>query len=235
MRVELQPAYILHTRPYRNTSLLVDFLTPEYGRVAGVAKGIRASSKAARQKRALYQPFTPLLVGWGGKSELKSLTHVEGERAPLVFSGKKLFSALYINELLCRLLKQQEESLPLFALYQLTLHELLEQEDIEIVLRRFELGLLDVLGYGIALDVDSETGQAVEVGRDYRYYAEQGFRAVTGVSEATTAELFTGDDLLALQRGDYSLEVRRMAKRLCRLALGLQLGDKPLKSRELFG
>lgn len=235
MRVELQPAYILHTRPYRNTSVLVDFLTPEYGRISGVAKGVRGGSKAAKQKRAVFQPFVPLLVGWSGNSELKSVNHFETEQAPLALAGKKLFSALYINELLCRLLHQQEESQQLFALYQLALQELIQQEEIDVVLRRFELQLLACLGYGIELGFDSETGQAIESGRDYRYYADQGFRVFAGVAEPLAGELFSGADLLALAQSDFNPQVRRMAKRLCRQALGFHLGGKPLKSRDLFG
>ena len=233
MRVELQPAYILHTRPYRNTSVLVDFLTPDYGRVAGVARGVRAASKAAKQKRALFQPFTPLLVSWSGKSELKTITHFEGEHRSPVLIGKQLFSALYINELLCRLLKQQEESRQLFALYQATLEQLQQQQGVDIVLRQFEFGLLDFLGYGIDLGNDSETGGPIDGGRDYYFFADHGFRA--GSAGPMTGERFAGAELLSLQRGDFSPEVRRMAKRLCRLALQVHLGDKPLKSRELFG
>lgn len=238
MRVELQPAFILHTRPYRNTSVLVDFLTPEYGRVTAVARGVRSGSKSAKQKRASFQPFTPLLVGWRGKSELKSLNHFESEQAAYRLSGKKLFSAMYMNELLCALVRQQEESSQLFALYRLTLQSLqLEQDiDIDIVLRRFELELLAFLGYGIELAVDAETGLAVEAGRDYRFFADQGFRAVApGVADASVINMFSGDDLLALSQGEYTLEVRRVAKRLCRQALHFHLGGKPLKSRELFG
>lgn len=236
MRVELQPAFILHTRPYRNTSVLVDFLTPEYGRVTAVARGIRSGSKSAKQKRALFQPFTPLLVGWGGKSELKSLNHFESEQLAYCLSGKKLFSALYMNELLCRLVLQQEESSPLFALYRFTLQSLQLEQNIDIVLRRFELELLALLGYAIELSVDAETGLAVEAGRDYRFIADRGFRAVVlGVADSSAIDMFSGDDLLALSRGDYTPEVRRVAKRLCRQALHFHLGGKPLKSRELFG
>ncbi|MDB4470821.1 DNA repair protein RecO [Deltaproteobacteria bacterium] len=236
MRVELQPAFILHTRPYRNTSVLVDFLTPEYGRVTAVARGIRSGAKSARQRRAVFQPFTPLLVGWGGKAELKSLNHFEGEEAAYFLTGKSLFSALYLNELLCRLVRQQEENSQLFALYRLTLKTLQLDQDIDIVLRRFELELLALLGYGIELAVDAETGLAVEVGRDYRFFADRGFCATApGVTERSARDLFLGDDLLALSQGDYTPEVRRSAKRLCRQALHFHLGGKPLKSRELFG
>lgn len=234
-RVELQPAYILHTRPYRNTSMLVDLLTPVYGRVSGVAKGVRGASKAAKQKRASFQPFTPLLVSWSGKSELKSIIHFETERTPLQLTGKKLFSALYINELLCRLLQQHEESQQLFVLYQLALQQLVAEETIDIVLRRFELALLACLGYGIELGIDSETGAAIVADRDYRYDADQGFRLFSAVAEPLAGEIFAGADLLALAQADYTPQVRQMAKRLCRLALGFHLGGKPLKSRDLFG
>ena len=236
MRVELQPAFILHTRPYRNTSVLVDFLTPEYGRVTAVARGVRSGTKSARQKRAVFQPFTPLLVGWRGKVELKSLNHFEGQGAAYSLTGKALFSALYVNELLCRLVRQQEEGSQLFALYRLTLKTLQVEQNIDIVLRRFELELLALLGYGIELAVDVESGLAVEAGRDYRFFADRGFCATQqGVAEVSAIDLFSGNDLLALSQGNYTLEVRRVAKRLCRQALHFHLGAKPLKSRELFG
>ncbi len=235
MRVELQAAYVLHTRPYRNTSMLVDFLTPDYGRVSGVARGVRGSGKAAKQKRALLQPLTPLLISFSGNSELKSINQFEAERIGLQLSGKKLFSALYLNELLCRLLSQHEDSEVLFMLYQQALQQLQDQALIDVVLRRFELGLLQFLGYGLELTVECETGEAITAGQDYQFYADQGFRLLPANSkEKASGYYFPGSELLSLAAGDFTPEVRRLAKRLCRMALGVHLGAKPLKSRELF-
>lgn len=235
MRVDLQAAYILHTRPYRNTSLLVDLLTPDYGRVAGVAKGVRANSRAGRQRRAQFQPFTPLLVGWSGSAELKTITHFEARQPALAMTGKPLFSAMYLNELLCRVLQQQDESQALFALYQLTLERLAAGDTLDILLRRFELGLLSLLGYGIELEYDADSGEQIVPGCDYYFDVELGFRQVQSTAgQGLGGSLFRGSELLSLAAGDYTPEVRRMARQLCRQALQVHLGDKPLKSRELF-
>ena len=118
----------------------------------------------------------------------------------------------------------------LFPLYQQTLVELLEQHELEVVLRRFELQLLDALGYGYDFATDAVSGETVVAEGYYRFDPEQGCHREMG----DPAGCFPGESLLAIASGDFSKAVRPAAKRICRMALQPLLGDKPLKSRELF-
>src|SRR5690554_7107131 len=126
-RVEHQPAYILHRRPYRETSWLLDVVTPDYGKVSLVAKGAR---RGKAPDASLYQPFQPVLISWLGKSDLKTLSGLEARRlAPEAqelqqrgLSGQWLFAGFYLNELLEFLLVEQESSPYLFALYEIGKH-----------------------------------------------------------------------------------------------------------------
>lgn len=234
-RVESQPAYILHSRNYRDSSMLVDFLTLDYGRVTAVVKGVRSTAKTARQRRSLLQPFIPLLISWTGKLELKTLGQFESTATPIALLGTRLFSAIYVNELLSRLLPHSDHNPELYRLYQSVLSGLLHEEFIEVVLRRFELQLLSDLGYGIDLGTELNSGQAIQQGQWYDFTAGQGFYSVaSGRLDSASKALFRGEDLLAIAQDNYNPQARRTAKRLCRQALRQHLGAKPLKSRELF-
>lgn len=233
MRIELQPAYVLHTRHYQNTSMLVDFLTPDFGRVSAVVRGVRANSKAAKQRRCLIQPFVPLLIGWGGKNALKTLYDIEAESAPIPLTGKNIYSGLYVNELLTRLIHHSDESEELFYLYQQTLQSLLTHPMIDVALRNFEFRLLEFLGYGLCLDTDVESGEMIIPEGDYQFFADKGF--IRRFDQRVAADRFTGIDLLHIANLSYNAHTRMVAKRLCRQALAFHLGGKPLKSRDLFG
>jgi DNA repair protein RecO (recombination protein O) len=235
MRVESQPAYILHTRDYRDSSLLVEFITPDYGRVSGVVKGVRSSSKTARQRRSLMQPFVPLLIGWSGNSDLKTITRFENTTAPLALTGPRLFSAIYVNELLTRLLQHDDRNFEIYFLYEWVLVNLLQDERLDVVLRRFELRLLQALGYGIDLSTEVATGEQIVPDRDYCFVVDQGFCRLEQISQPIDKQQqFAGAELIAIRQEEFGETVRQAAKRLCRLALAVHLGDKPLKSRELF-
>jgi DNA repair protein RecO (recombination protein O) len=233
MRIDIQPAYVLHTRHFRDSSLLVEFLTPDYGRVSAVVRGVRSSGKSAKQRRSLIQPFLPLLLSWSGNTDLKTITQVESHGVAVALAGQRLFSAMYINELLTRLLQHYDESPDIFALYKWTLVELLNHQYIDVVLRQFEMRLLEYLGYGLDLSSDIQNAQPLQVGIEYLFDNESGFVAdIQGNNDR--GRIFLGEDLIALAQGNYTQQVRRAAKRLCRLALATHLGPKPLKSRELF-
>lgn len=234
MRIENQAAFVLHTREYRDSSLLVEFLTAQCGRVSGVVKGVRGSGKTAKQRRGIVQPFVPLLISWGGKTELKQIVHFEASGSPLALVGERLFSAFYVNEVLIRLLQHYDESPGWFLLYQRVVSQLSLELPADVVLRRFELDLLQELGYGIDLASTADEGGAIEAGRQYRFEAGHGFTAIAESADYPPHSLFAGEDLLAIDAGEFSTQARKSAKRLCRLALAPYLGDKPLKSRELF-
>ncbi len=232
-RVSLQPAYVLHSRPFQNTSLLVDFFTLDYGLVRAVAKGARREKS---RFRSLLQSFQPLLASFSGKSEVKTLTGLESNLAPMQLSGTRLFSAMYLNELLSRLLHNQEEHKALYLHYQEALLGLQAAGQIEPVLRGFELRLLAELGYAINLDEDCISHTPIAAGCCYRFTPDVGFElsAESGVKEQAYNE-YLGEHLIALNSLQLEdQDAASAAKRLLRQALSAHLGDKPLHSRQLF-
>jgi DNA repair protein RecO (recombination protein O) len=242
----LQPAFILHSRPYRDSSLLVDLLTPEFGRIACVARGARRDKQ--RRQQAL-QPFSPLLVSLLGRGDLKTLGPVESAGTALWLRGRAVYAGLYANELLMRLLPPGEAQVTAFACYQTLLQALAvldgsAAEHLEAPLRRFELQLLQDLGNCPQLSYCAETSSAVDATATYRLVAETGFVPVfreKGCGEnirAARTDEFSGADLLVLEQAllgaDFTAELLAPAKRLSRLLLAPLLGGKPLQSRELF-
>lgn len=231
VRVETQPAYVLHRRSYRDTSLLLELWTPDYGRVSAVARGAR---KPGRRSQQVYlEAFVPLLVSWTGKSALKTLTARESRRQGAVLAAQRLYSAIYINELLIRLLPHEDPHPDLYEHYEALLQELAVNDDLEPALRGFELLLLDEIGYGIELSIDAERGEPVEHDVTYCYVPEIGI--VRSRREYDVYPQIKGSSLQSMSKGTYDAETRRTAKKLLRQALALQLGDKPLNSRDLFG
>lgn len=229
--VQLQPAFVLHTRPYRDTSLLVEALTRDYGRLTLVARGQRQSRQKARRP---VQAFTPLLISWQGKTDLKTLTAAESSSTTSFLGGAYLYSGLYANELLMRLVPQGDAHEGIFEAYRNLLAGLVSGQELQVVLRQFEFRLLEDLGYGLDLSADANTGAAIMPEQVYHYVSDVGFLGVDGNSQQATSG-FLGKDLLAIASGDYAQkETLRAAKRLARLALAPHLGNKPLKSRELF-
>jgi len=232
MRISLQPAYVLHSRPYRDSSALLEVLTAEYGRVSLVARGARRRKRGGTAN-ALLQPFTPLLLSFSGRSELKTITATEAAGRAVTLRGDKLFSALYVNELLVRLLHRHDAHPQLFAQYGTTLAALSESEAVDDVLRHFEFFLLDDLGYGFDLTVDGRSGEPVAAGDWYQYHPELGLVARAGVSDPSLP-VFAGSEVLQIARGEFGGAARPAAKRLLRQVLATHLGDAPLKSRDLF-
>jgi DNA repair protein RecO (recombination protein O) len=232
-RVLLQPAYVLHSRPFQNTSLLVDFFTYDYGRVKAVARGARREKS---RYRSLLQLFQPVLVSLSGRGEVKTVGAVDTGSAAITLKGERLFSGLYVNELLIRLLHNQEEHTALYKSYQQTLLSLQGSDEIEQILRRFELTLLAELGYAINLQQDCHSHQAIKPALHYRFNPDVGFEATDSCDdEESRQRLFLGEHLIALR--DFKLDSSasaKSAKRLLRIALAAHLGGKPLMSRRLF-
>lgn len=231
-RVNLQPAYILHSRAYRDTSLILETFTAEHGKLSLVAKGARRKARGG-STAALLQPFAPLLLSFTGKSEMKTLTHVEAAAARIVLRKEQLYAAMYVNEILMRLLHRHDPHPMLFAGYGEVLQELGDDAALEPVLRRFELRLLDELGYGFSLTNDGASGDRVVEDGWYHFHPESGLvRTLQGADPAHPA--YNGYSLLAIAEGDFSGDSLVTARRLLRQALAQYLGDTPLKSRELF-
>ena len=226
-RIVLQPAFVLHSRPYRDTSFLVELLTLEFGRLTVVARGARSPRS---KSYGMLVPFLPLLVSFSGKNDLQTLQHVEANGLSYNLSGDILLSGFYLNELLMRLLQRHESHPNIYHAYQRTLISLANASNPEFSLRMFEKHLLMDLGYGLQLDrtIDNEV-----VLPDEKYSFEFG----VGLKKAKTHNVydFLGKNLLALQAGVLvEPEEFSDAKRLLCSVLGILLGNKPLKSRELF-
>ncbi|AWF82110.1 DNA repair protein RecO [Microbulbifer sp. A4B17] len=236
-----QPAYILHSRPYKDSSLILELFTPDHGRLGCVARGARRDKQ--RRQQAL-QPFTPLLVTLMGSGSLKTLGPVENVGVPLWLKGRAVYAGLYANELMVRLLPEGEAHYTLFAAYQSLLESLSELEglsnfELEGPLRRFELQLLLELGTCPSLNVCSPQGDSISERGVYRLDVERGLIPVHRSSDESLGELyFSGVELLgmdsAMNEGRWPSEALAPAKRLTRLLLQAVLGDKPLQSRELF-
>ncbi|MGM0769229.1 MAG: DNA repair protein RecO [Pseudomonadota bacterium] len=228
--VQQEPAYVLHRRPWRETSLQVEVFSLNGGRLSLIARG---ANSARSPLKAQLQPFQPLLLDWTGRSELKTLTQTEVRTGPVLRATTALYSGLYINELLQRLLPAADPHPSLFAAYIDALAELAATDDVEPVLRRFERSFVDALGYGFAWDRATDTGAEVESGQCYCYDPEQGIVQVQG--DHARLRNLSGETLLALAKGDFeSLACRRIAKRVMRVLVDYLLQGKPLHSRTLF-
>ena len=236
MRVDLQPAYILHTRAYRDTSLLVDVFSENYGKLSLIAKGAR---KPKQYQRYLLQPFIPLFISWQGKSSLKTLTAIEASTQPVELHSRFLYSGLYLNELLNYVLPSNDPSPEVFQLYATALEQLAHQVDLESCLRQFEFSLLVELGYGIDFTVDASSGKPIQATGIYHFIVEHGFVEVikntATVSCFDDKPSFAGELLIAIAHDQFGQQdVRRAAKQIARLALEPYLRGKVLKSRDLF-
>ncbi|UFH48557.1 DNA repair protein RecO [Pseudomonas sp. KNUC1026] len=221
--VDTRQAYVLHTRPYRETSALVDFLSAQ-----GVVRGVLRNARG--KVGSLARPFVPLEVELRGRGELRTVGRVEPMGTGHWLMGEALFSGLYLNELLLRLLPAEVAHPALYEHYCLTLQALAEGRGLEPLLRSFEWRLLDELGYAFALDQDIH-GQPIEAGRLYRLRPEAGLEPVPAFQPG----VFDGQHLLAMAEVDWQAPgALAAAKRLMRQALAAHLGGRPLVSRELF-
>ncbi len=233
MKAVLQVGYVLHARSYRDSSLLVEYFSREYGRVSLLAKGAKARKTRGGSPSALLQPFVPLLCSWSGRSELKTLTACETANQTAPLAGRQLYSGLYVNELLVRLLHHEDPHQQLFDSYAQVLGELGSGSAEERVLRQFEFALLGELGYGFDLAVDGLRGEPIVEDGWYHFHPEYGL-VLAGSEASDRLPRYKGAELLQIGLGNFSGPVRKCAKRLMRQALASHLGDKPLKSRELF-
>jgi DNA repair protein RecO (recombination protein O) len=229
-RVVLEPIFILHSRPYSNTSLIIECLTMRYGRVVMLARSARGLKSRYQGK---LQCFIPILASWSGARELKNLGNVELCSAPYQFGSKVLMCGFYLNELLMRLLHRDDPCPDVFTLYQMTLNGLEKASALQQVLRCFEKRLLDHLGYGLSLTHESETGQPIVADCYYQYYPDYGF--VQTVQDNANASIFCGRSLLDFSQESFLSDASlKDAKRLMRIAMSLRIGSRPLKSRELM-
>ena len=228
--------FLLHSRPYRETSLIATFMTDTDGRIDLMVR----SARGGRNKK--FQPILPFCLyelSWVGKGELKHLQFFETLDSSVELSGSSLFCAFYLNELLYRLLPQHEPEHVLLRAYSLALQQLANLDEFESVLREpvlreFELTLLEALGYGLDFLKD-KAGASLEPGCCYLFVPEAGLSRVTPGLTVSRAIVSEAEFFIAMARRDFSsAEVRQLAKAVLRAALAVYLGAKPLRSRELF-
>lgn len=221
--------FVLHRRSYRETSYLTDLFTLELGKVSAVARGVRGNKS---DKKSLLQSFQPLLLAISGKHELRNLNQLESAGSMLQLVGHQLFSAMYLNELLNRLLPKEVPHPELFLSYEKSLSWLANGGEIEPCLRQFELLLLEDMGYGIDFTQEYENGKTVQANIEYCLVLENGMKRIDDSSQGTNR--FSGEVLLQVSNHDWTPNSLQCAKRITRMALSPLLGHKPLKSRELF-
>ncbi len=237
---ELEAVYVLNRRPYQESSLIVDILSLDHGRLSILAKG--ALRTKSHEKAALLQPFQPLHLSWSGQSALKTLRAVELAGKPSRLSGSSLFCGYYVNELLSRLLRSEEVSTLMFGSYVQTINGLADNANQQALLRMFEFQLLQEIGDLPDFNRDI-SNNPISPETDYVFHVDQGFapdefafpaalrisgRALISLSEAATfLEL---DDSLKEESPNCYAEL----KQLMRVLIDHALGGKPLKSRELF-
>ncbi|MFV9989078.1 MAG: DNA repair protein RecO [Coxiella endosymbiont of Dermacentor nuttalli] len=227
-RVFLEPAFIIHRRPYSNTSLILEFLTLNYGRVSALARSARGLKSRYKGRLELFFPF---LISWSGRTDLKFLGKVELNGIPYLLEGKSLLCGFYLNELILRLLHPGDPDNYLFQHYKNTLDQL-SKGDIDASLRSFEKRLLEQLGYGLPLEHDIKRNTPFEEDQFYQYIPEQGFILC---KKSRELNVFSGKSLLALREEVFfNVDLLKEMKRLMRLALGRLLGKNLLKTWELF-
>jgi len=223
--VHLQPAYILSQRQYRETSLLLDVLTRDYGRVSLLAKGVR---KAKSKTAGLLQPFIPLKLSYLGKAELKTLTDVELMQAFIPLPGMALYCGFYINELVECFLHRYDPHPEVYTHYRDCLSVLMTGLNVEQALRSFELDLMDAVGFGLQLEYDYHTDLAIQPLAHYHFKVEQGpMAALNG--------RFVGKTLQAIKQREFTNPLVLVdAKILMRTVIDVYLQGKPLKSRAVI-
>ena len=230
-RQDNQPVFVLHTYPFKETSLVVELFTREFGRISAVAKGARRPRSAMR---GMLQSFQPLLGAWSGKLELKTLHSLEWYAGLLMLQGEALMCGFYLNELLLRLLPREDSHEALFDEYAQTLISLSHApSDSANILRRFELRLLQSLGYSVPLTHNIKNEMVLSEAQ-YYYVPEMGPVSVRHDYQENGVQLL-GKTLLDMANDDYSdVQTQQQSKHLMRLLVAHYLGDKPLHTRQLL-
>ena len=223
-----QPAFVLHRRPFRETSAIVELLTRDFGRVSGVARG----AKRSRRQGQDIEPFGEVAVSWRGRGQMVTIIRSEPV-VPRRLTGDALFAGLYLNELLIKTLSHEEPVFGLFEHYGNVLAQL--EGDLEAALRTFERRLLEELGYGLAFDADVRSRRPIDPGKSYLVVDGEGFREANGERAERDELLLTGRQIAAIDAQRFAEPgVRSAAKQVFRRALSRRLGGRTLATRQLF-
>jgi len=229
--------YVLHSYPYRETSLILQMWTEKHGRLGLVAKGARRPKSASR---AVLVPFQPLSLDWFGRGELRTLKTAE-PATPL--GGASLMSAFYLNELLLKLTTRDDPHEGLFAAYDEAITQLRSFSrsasrpaslEVEPVLRRFELRLLQELGYALELSREAGSHAPIVAEREYFYVVERGPIAAGEGDAPSNAVKLSGQTLIDLERGRFEdAPTVAQSKQLMRLLINHSLNGQELATRTL--
>ena len=224
-----EPAFVLHTYPYRETSLIVEALSRHAGRVALVARGAKRPRSAIRGSLLSFQP---LELSWSGKNEPRTMHKAEWRGGQPMLQGLALLCGFYMNELLLKLLPRDDPHETLFDIYAQSLMDLSKQQNLPEVLRRFELGLLRELGYGLQLEHEAGSEETIVAENDYGYIPDRGPIALRSSGNQVQ---FRGKTLLDLQREDFSdPQTLAESKQLLRMQIKHHLGQQELQTRQLL-
>ncbi len=228
-RVQQQSGYILHHRPFRDSSQILDIVTLDYGKVALVARGSRGSKS---RLAGVLRPFLPLRVSWVAKSDLGTLTGAEAAGPPAGMVGDAMLSAYYVNELLLHFLHRYDPQPEIFKLYEEVINRLVSTDNVAACLRSFELEFLSLLGYAVNLNHEFANHDPLDAERNYEYRMEQG---PVPVERSKGPLVFKGMVLsgIAEQRFD-DPDILRAANRLLREIIAFHLGGKELNSRKVL-
>jgi DNA repair protein RecO (recombination protein O) len=226
-RQEEQPAFVLHSYPFRETSLVLEVFSREHGRLPLVARGARRPRSALR---GLLMSFQPLTLSWFGKNELRTLHSAEWQGGQPQLQGKALLCGLYLNELLLNLMARDDPHERLFDYYQQTLQRLAHEQDHAATLRCFEKHMLQELGYALLLEHEADSGKLIASDVHYRYVVERG-----ALRDTEQGLPVLGKTLQDMAADDYSDAVSaQQSKQLMRMLLNHHLAGKTLHTRELI-
>ena len=228
-RTELEPAWVLHHRPFRDTSQIIDVFGAAHGKLSLVARGSRSGRS---RLKGILRPFQRLRMSWALKRDLGTLTGAEVAGPPLSLGGDSLLSAYYVNELLLTFLHRHDPQPEIFALYGQTLEGLAAADNPAKPLREFEIELLKLLGYALDLEYEARTGELLEDSAVYEYRVDEGpVRAKASDSRGQ----FTGAELKSIAACDFETEATLgNANRLLRRVIHHHLGGRELKSRKVL-
>ncbi len=229
-RQDSQLAFVLHSYPFKETSLVVELFTRDFGRIGVVARGARRPKSSMR---GILLAFQPLLVSWSGKGELQTLIRAEWQGGYHPLKGLQLICGFYLNELMLKLLARHDAHEQLFDTYAATLRGLDGAQSAAATLRSFEKNLLRELGYAVTLDREADSGTPIAAEQRYTYVVERGPVSAAG-AERNGVELL-GQTLLDMQSDNYSSAVtQQQSKVLMRTLINHYLGDQELHTRQLL-
>ena len=229
-RIQDELSFVLHSYPFRETSLVLEVFSRQHGRVPLVARGARRPKSALR---GLLMSFQPLALSWFGKHELRTLHSAEWQGGQPLLQGTALMCGFYLNELLLNLTARDDPHESLFDYYRQTLQRLVQEDDHAATLRCFEKHLLQELGYALLLEHEADSNSPIDAAKNYRYILERG--AVLDAPDFNEGLLLSGKTLRDIAADDYTdVNSARQGKQLMRMLLNHHLGGVVLHTRELI-